>query len=262
MKITIHPQTRSLHPFVQRLPGCFDRSGEILHVGRNTIRAFDTEEGRVVVKKYKRPGLFNRIVYTFFRKSKARRAYEHALRLRALGIGSPEPLAWAETRRHGLLEDAYFVCRHTDYTPLCDATRRFPKADTLPLLAAFARFAATLHEKGVLHEDFNHSNILYRAAPHTGAYHFELIDANRMTFRRRVGERASLVNLRRLSCPGAADLYILDAYSEARGWNVNDTILRGAVFRLLFGRRQRFKAELKKHRPGAAQKKRGRNLDS
>lgn len=257
MKITLNVHTPGLRSFVEGLPECLGSSGEVLHDGRNTIRAFTTGEGRVVVKKYKRPGLFNRLVYTFLRKSKARRAYEHALRLRALGIDSPEPLAWAETRRGGLLEEAYFVCRYTDYTPLCDATRRFPQADTLPLLTAFARFAATLHEKGVLHEDFNHSNILYRIDPETGVYRFQLIDANRMKFRRRVGERASIVNLRRLSCPGAAYLYILDAYSEARGWNASDTILRGAIFRLLFGRRQRFKAELKKHRPGAVQKKRG-----
>lgn len=67
------------------------------------------------MKKYKRPGFFNRLVYTFLRKSKAQRAYEHAQQLRALGIDSPEPLAWAENRRHGVLEDAYFVCRYTAY---------------------------------------------------------------------------------------------------------------------------------------------------
>lgn len=257
MKNTLNSPTPLLRAFVEGLPERFDHDGEVLHDGRNTIRAFDTHEGRYVVKKYKRPGLFNRIVYTFFRKSKARRAYEHALRLRALGIDSPEPLAWAETRHSGLLADAWFVSRYTDYIPLCDATRRFPEPDTLTLLTAFARFAATLHEKGILHEDFNHSNILYRIDPLSGEYRFQLIDVNRMKFRRHVGERASIVNLRRLSCPGAAYLFVLETYSEARGWNVSDTLLRGAVFRLLFGRRQRWKAELKRHRAVSRQKKQG-----
>lgn len=257
MKITLNSPAPSLRTFVEGLPEHFGHDGEALHDGRNTIRAFDTRDGRYVVKKYRRPGLFNRIVYTFFRKSKACRAYEHALRLRVLGIDSPEPLAWAETRHRGLLEDAWFVCRYTDYIPLCDATRRFPEPDTRPLLTAFARFAALLHEKGVLHEDFNHSNILYRIDPQSGEYRFQLIDVNRMKFRRHVGERVSIINLRRLSCPGAAYLFILEAYSEARGWNVSDTLLRGAVFRLLFGRRQRLKAELKSHRPAALQKKQG-----
>lgn len=109
----------------------------------------------------------------------------------------------------------------------------------------------------MIHEDFNHSNILYRTDPEKGGYRFQLIDANRMKFRRRVSERASIVNLRRLSCPGAAYLYILEAYSEARGRKDDDTLLRRAIFRPLFGCRLRFKVGLKRHRPGAAQKKRG-----
>lgn len=244
MKLHIAPSFAGLRRFVESLPRNFARTGELLHDGRNTIRAFRTEAGCLVVKRYRRPNLFNRIVYTFFRKSKAQRAFEHAERLLAAGIDTPQPVAWLETRRRGLLEDAWFVCRHTDFTPLSEATVRFPAPDTLPVLRAFARFAATLHAEGVLHDDFNHSNILYRRDP-AGGYRFQLIDANRMRFRRRVERRAALVNLRRLSCPGPAYLYILDAYSAACGWSSDDTLLRGVVFRLLFRRRQRMKAELK-----------------
>lgn len=41
-----------------------------------------------------------------------------------------------------------------------------------------------------------------------------------------------MINLRRLSCPAVAFLYILDRYAETRGWNVDDTLLRGTFFRL------------------------------
>lgn len=262
MRIRINPHFDSLRGFVERLPREFAREGSVLHDARNSIRAFEIGGDRYAVKKYKRPHPLNRFVYTFLRKSKAQRAYEHAQRLLGLGIGTPEPVGWLETRRHGLLQDAYFICRYTDYAALCEATLRFPAPDTLPLLTAFARFAAALHEKGVLHGDFNHSNILYRCDPVTGAYRFQLIDANRMKFRSRVGERASIVNLRRLSCPSGAYLYILNAYSEARNWNTDDTLLRGIVTRLLFRRRQRIKAELKRHRLRTRQKKRSRNLHS
>jgi len=257
MKLHLDPAFSRLHGFVEAIPRFFAHSGVVLHDGRNMIRMFETEAGRVTVKRYRRPNLFNRIVYTFLRKSKAQRAYEHAERLRAAGVDTPEPVAWIETRRCGLLEDAWFVCRYSDYASLSEATVRFPEADTRPLLTAFARFAATLHAKGILHGDFNHSNILYRRDPDTGGYRFQLIDANRMRFRRRVSRREALVNLRRLSCPGPAYLYILDAYSAVRSWNSDDTVLRGALFRLLFGRRQRLKTRVKRRLRGMDRKNRG-----
>lgn len=244
LRLHIAPAFSRMRRFVEALPQEFAHTGRLLHDGRNTIRAFETEAGLLVAKRYRRPNLFNRIVYTFFRKSKARRAYEHAERLRAAGIDTPQPVAWVETRRFGLLEDAWFVCRHTDFAPLSEATGRFPAPDTLPVLRAFARFAATLHAKGVLHDDFNHTNILYRRDA-AGDCRFQLIDANRMRFRRRVSRRAALVNLRRLSCPAPAFLYVLDAYSAVCGWSAEETVLRGVVFRLLFRRRQRMKSELK-----------------
>ncbi len=48
---------------------------------RNKVDLASLDGKPVVVKKYKRTNLLTGIIYTFFRKSKARRAYEHALRL-------------------------------------------------------------------------------------------------------------------------------------------------------------------------------------
>ena len=153
MKITVNPGMEHLRQFVRQLPELFPVSGEVLHDGRNQIRAFDIGGERLVVKRYKRPSAFNAVMYSFFRKSKARRAYEHALRLRELGIDTPEPVAWSEYRRNGLITETYFVSRRSDFTPLTAATERFPTSDSLPVLAAFARFTVRLHEKGICHED-------------------------------------------------------------------------------------------------------------
>ena len=111
MKITINPAIRHVQPFIERLPEVFPVSGEVLHEGRNQIRAFDIGGESLVVKRYKRPHLFNRVMYSFFRKNKARRAYEHALRLRGMGFDTPEPVAWSEYRKDGLIADTYFVSR-------------------------------------------------------------------------------------------------------------------------------------------------------
>ncbi len=219
MKITVNPGMEHLRQFVRQLPELFPVSGEVLHDGRNQIRAFDIGGERLVVKRYKRPSAFNAVMYSFFRKSKARRS---------------------------------------DFTPLTAATERFPTSDSLPVLAAFARFTVRLHEKGICHEDFNQTNILWRHDEATGRYDFQLIDINRMKFLRRpLRPDECMINLRRLSCPAVAFLYILDRYAETRQWDMDDTLLRGTFFRLLFGRRQQFKKRFKARKLAAAGKKQG-----
>ncbi len=260
MKIHVNSAYESLRSFVETLPAAFDSDGETLHEGRNTIRAFDIGTTRLVVKRYKRPGPIRRFIYGFLRKSKARRAYEHALRLQSMGIDTPEPVAWSERRRGGCLTECWFVSRHSDFTSLAEATRRFPDTDTLPVLEAFAHFAVRLHDAGVVHEDFNHGNILYRYDPATQRCRFQLIDINRMRFKgHALPLRSCMVNLRRLSCPAVAFLYILDRYAEIRGWNVDDTLLRGTFFRLAFGRRKELKKRFRRRREAAAAKKQHRN---
>ena len=209
MKITINPAIRHVQPFIERLPEVFPVSGEVLHEGRNQIRAFDIGGESLVVKRYKRPHLFNRVMYSFFRKNKARRAYEHALRLRGMGFDTPEPVAWSEYRKDGLIADTYFVSRRSELTPLPQTMRRFPAPDTLPVLEAFARFTVRLHEQGICHEDFNQTNILWEYDGAAGNYRFQLIDINRMRFHARpLRPDECMINLRRLSCPAVPFLYI------------------------------------------------------
>lgn len=228
MKITVNPAIRHVQPFIERLPEVFHASGEVLHDGRNQIRAFDIGGERLVVKRYKRPNVFNRFMYSFFRKNKACRAYEHALRLRGMGFDTPEPVAWSEYRKGGLIADAYFVSRRSELTPLPQTMKQFPAPDTLPVLEAFARFTVRLHEQGICHEDFNQTNILWEYDGATGSYRFQLIDINRMRFHARpLRPDECMINLRRLSCPAVPFLYILDRYADIRGWDINDTLLRG-----------------------------------
>ena len=246
MRIHLNPASEALRAFAEGLPGSFDRSGETLHEGRNTIKAFEADGNKLAVKRFQRPDPLRAVIYTFFRRSKARRSYEHAVRLRALGVDSPEPISWSEYRHHGLLRDSYYVSRYSDYTPLSQTTEHFPGAGTLPVLEAFARFAVQLHEQGIEHRDFNHGNVLWRRDTATGTICFQLIDINRMRFADRpLRPRVCMVNLRRLSCPAVAFLFILDRYAEARSWNVDDTLLQGTFFRLAFGRRKELRKRFK-----------------
>lgn len=214
----------------------------MLHAGRNTIRLLAQEGELLAAKRFRQPGALQGILYAHIRRSKARRSFEHAVRLISLGIGTPQPVAWSEYRRKGRLTDSFYVSRYSDLKPLSEFAARFPDTASRPVLDAFARFVAELHEKGIDHRDFNQGNILCGYSPEKGQWRFELIDINRMRFLDRpLTPRQCMINLRRLSCPAPAFLYILDRYAEVRGWNIDDTLLRGIFFRLAFGRQRALK---------------------
>ena len=103
-------------------------------------------------------------MYSFFRKNKARRAYEHALRLRGMGFDTPEPVAWSEYRKDGLIADTYFVSRRSELTPLPQTMRRFPAPDTLPVL------------------EVQNLTVVYRLFPETGR-RIEAVTAERAAVR-------------------------------------------------------------------------------
>ncbi len=63
---------------------------------RNKIKLFELEGKTINIKSFKIPHLINKIAYKYFRKSKARRSYEYANRLIENGIGTPQPIAYAE----------------------------------------------------------------------------------------------------------------------------------------------------------------------
>ena len=85
MKVVISPRLATCKDavdFVNSLPETFDNSGKTVFSGRNTIKVFKVEWGgkaqEVCVKRFKRPNAAQKIAYTFFRTTKAQRAFENA----------------------------------------------------------------------------------------------------------------------------------------------------------------------------------------
>ncbi len=246
MKIIVSPRYARLATFLRSVPDRFDREGECLHRGRNTIKAFDCDGLRLVVKKYRTPNPFNRIAYTFLRKPKARRAFEHAEELRKRGFETPEAVAWMGLARHGLFAEGYFVSLYCDYPSLfpilnpADPQRMF--SEYMPVYDALTRYLVSLHEAGVLHKDLNQTNILYTASP--DGFRFALIDINRMAFRRKLSRRRCLLNLDRLGCDLDAFSYISRRYARLRGWDQTKGLLGSLLGRRLFEKRQQDKKRL------------------
>ena len=117
MKIVIHPDFMQTADFIKQLPQHFAQEGELLYEGRNEVRRYRVKNEWLVVKKYKQPNIIQRIVYTFFKKSKTERAYLFAGMLRKRGFDTPHEVAYIEKKRGGLFLDGYFISTNATTLP-------------------------------------------------------------------------------------------------------------------------------------------------
>lgn len=152
-----------------------------IHKARNELKIIELEGIKTVVKSFKVPHLLNRVVYTFFRRSKAYKSYHNALRLQELGTSTPQPIALIEFFESGLLAESYFISEFFDYdftirTPLLE-----PLEDRKAIFTAFAAYTYGLHQAGVWHLDYSPGNILIKRMEE--GYQFSIVDINRMVFR-------------------------------------------------------------------------------
>jgi len=164
--------------FVQNISIYFEQEEDSIHKARNEIKKIVYERESFVVKSFKEPHLVNKIVYTFFRDSKAKKSYYNSLRIEPF---TPKPIAYIEYKRYGLLSQSYFVSELFDY----DFTIREPLLDKNfinreDIFKAFAKFTFELHENNIFHDDYSPGNILIKKE--NGAFIFKIVDINRMSF--------------------------------------------------------------------------------
>lgn len=220
-KTVISPDYRDMAEWLLSVPERFSRGdGEVLHCGRNEVRLFDCNGTRLVVKRYKRPNMIQRVAYTFFKKGKAERAFLFAGELRKRGFDTPHEAAYIEIKSGGLLLDSYFIsaeCTLPAVAPLLD--RDEPDSEAA---SALASLLVRLHEKGVLHGDLNLSNILY-SRDGGGHFEFSLIDTNRSKFKQPT-KAECLDNLKRLTHNRRAMESIVSCYAGLRHWDKADTV--------------------------------------
>jgi Lipopolysaccharide kinase (Kdo/WaaP) family. len=181
MKIVINPEYDFLREWIEQVPSFFEDRGEILYKGRNLLKVFNTDNGVVVnVKRYRTPAFFNRIVYSFFRKSKAARSYQNTLKIAEKGFETARAIAYIEIKQGGLLSHSFFIslqCIDVKEIRVCNSG---PLLGNEKLIEAFTCYSASLHDAGIYHLDYSPGNILYRED--AGKYTFTLVDLNRMKF--------------------------------------------------------------------------------
>jgi len=157
----------------------FYSSKSSIHKARNEIKIIDFNDENLVVKSFKIPNIINKVIYTFFKSSKAEKSYENSIKIVNF---VPKPIGYIEFKKLGLIDESYFVSENFKYDftirePLVG--KEFPKKDAV--FKAFAEFTYKLHEEGIFHLDYSPGNILIKEE--NGSYIFKIVDINRMEFK-------------------------------------------------------------------------------
>ncbi len=180
---------KTLSPFIvdkNKLSGCienFSTTGAIVCDGkRNIIKVFEIDTSAINIKFFKVPVLVNKLIYRYFRRSKARRSFDYASVLLEMGIATPKPIAYVEFFSVLGLEKSYYVSEHF-YSDLTfdDLVENINYPDRENIIRQFTKFTFDLHEKGIKFRDHSATNTLIKKVAE-GQYQFLLVDLNRMKF--------------------------------------------------------------------------------
>ncbi|KIX22395.1 Kdo domain containing protein [Flavobacterium sp. 316] len=228
----------------------FHTSGELFVAGkRNTIKLFEVDEALTLnIKSFRKPILINRIIYKYFRKSKARRSYEYATVLLKNNIGTPKPIAYSENTDIIGLKDSYYVCEHI----FCDLTYRelvetnYPDGENI--LRQFIHFTYDMHKNGIEFKDHTPGNTLIKNN-HDGTYNFYLVDLNRMNFHKEMSFELRMKNLSKITPKKEMITIMSNEYAKVSGEeeeHIFKTMWQFTQdFQYRFHRKKRLKKKLK-----------------
>jgi hypothetical protein len=228
----------------------FKKSGKILSDGdRNCIKVFDCKSFQVAIKSFKKPNFINKIVYRYFRKSKARRSFEFASKLMEMNIGTPQPVAFFENYDFIGLKESYYACEHLEnvfeFREIVQ-NEAFENRDFI--IRKFTQFTFEMHEKGIEFLDHSPGNTLIRKNT-DGSYSFFLVDLNRMKFHKTLDFQTRMKNLSKITHKKDMIAVMSNEYAKLSG--ENETLVFETMWKLTsdfqyrFHRKKRLKKKLK-----------------
>ncbi|HBK82936.1 MAG TPA: Kdo domain containing protein [Flavobacterium sp.] len=223
---------------IKKIIESFNTSGEILSKGkRNIIKTVSFDAIILNIKSFKKPNIINKIVYRFFRKSKAQRSFEYAQILLDNQIKTPQPIAYFENFDLLGLSDSYYVCQHLNadltYRELVETD--YPDAENI--LRQFVHFTFSMHEKGIEFLDHSPGNTLI-IDNKNGTYDFYLVDLNRMKFHSSMNFETRMKNLSKIT--PKKEMIALMSNEYAKLYNESEEKIFKTMWRLTQNFQSRF----------------------
>ncbi|MEL5892099.1 lipopolysaccharide kinase InaA family protein [Bacteroides sp. GD17] len=242
MKIHIHPHYTAYESFIRTIPSGEYEQEEIYCNRRNTVERVRFGDKEFVIKKYKRPALINCFIYTWIRKSKARRAFEYAELFLQRGIDTAFPVAYIEIKKNGFFHTGYFISEYIPYPLVADIYEtEINEEEKQKLTNDLVSFTLQLHLHKIVPLDYNPRNIFCHKVD--GNYHFALIDINRLKLGKVPGIRVSMNAFSQLNVQPEDFMKVVPQYAEKRGFDIEE-----CIFFILYNRlRWRKKRDLKKY---------------
>ncbi len=228
----------------------FDSKGKIFVDGkRNTIKLFEVDNLTINVKSFKKPNFINRIVYRYFRKSKAQRSFEFASKLKEFQIGTPEPIAYQENFDFMGLKESYYACKHLENVfEFRDVVQNETLENRDLIIRKFTQFTYEMHQKGIEFLDHSPGNTLIKSEEN-GSYAFYLVDLNRMKFHSSIDFKTRMKNLSKITHKKDMIVVMSNEYAKLSGENETEVFKTmwnfTADFQFKFHRKKRIKKRLK-----------------
>lgn len=216
---------------------------------RNAIKLFELGNEVISIKSFKKPNIINKIVYRYFRKSKARRSFEFASKLMEMQIGTPQPVAFFENYDFIGLKESYYACEHLEnvfeFREIVQ-NEAFENRDFI--IRKFTQFTFEMHQKGIEFLDHSPGNTLIHKN-NDGSYSFFLVDLNRMQFHQTIDFKTRMKNLSKIT--HKKDMIAVMSNEYAKLSNGDETTIfetmwgLTADFQYRFHRKKRIKKKLK-----------------
>ncbi|MDH4945456.1 lipopolysaccharide kinase InaA family protein [Sulfurimonas sp. C5] len=224
-KYDINKDFNNFKDFLLNIKEYFNTKNNYIHKARNELKIIPFKDLDTVVKSFKVPNIINKIAYTFFRDSKAKKSYEYSLKI---GDFTPKPIGYIEFYENFLLNESYFISEKFDY----DFTIREPLldknfSDRENIFRAFARFTYQLHQHQILHKDYSPGNILIKKE--NNDYTFKVVDINRMEFHP-LSIKECLQNFDKLWAKDDDLTIMIQEYANISDLNVQDSIEKALYF--------------------------------
>jgi tRNA A-37 threonylcarbamoyl transferase component Bud32 len=200
MKYIFNTSFKPSETLISAIVTDFDNVGISFGDGqRNKIKLYNLEGKIFNIKAFKIPNIVNQVAYRYFRKSKARRSFEFANRLIEKGIGTPQPIAYAEDFKLLGLQKSFYISEHLQSELTFRELVLNPDyPDHENILRQFTKFTFDLHEKGIEFLDHSPGNTLIKKRTEN-LYEFYLVDLNRMNFHKTMDFDMRMKNFNRLT---------------------------------------------------------------